>query len=505
MLSIAVPATSACGGRESGNKPGTGSGARGSGSTEATSGNAAGTGAGSGSVGAGVTGGNFSGASGASTGTAVISCLPGEAVCNGVCVDEHNDTNNCGGCGTACLAVQTCQGGTCACLISGQTACGGVCVNEQTDSNNCGQCGALCPVSAPTCPAGSCVCLSATVCGGACVNVQTDPNNCSGCGMTCPTGQACQNGACGNPPSCAASGPGMTNCGASSESCCTSLEVAGGTYNRTYTVGGGGEADPATVSRFRLDKYEVTVGRFRQFVKAVLPPDGGAGWSPSPGSGKHAHLNGGNGLNATGGGYEPGWVGSDSSNIAPTSENLACVVNDGTWTPSAGNNENLPTNCVNWYESYAFCIWDGGFLPSEAEWEYAAAGGSQQREYPWGAADPGAANLYAIYGDTYKSGSVNGTGVSNIAPVGTATRGAGLWGQLDLEGNISEWNLDWYAPYVDPCVDCGSLTPNANRVNRGASFEDRANPFLLSAFRDGDGTPPTSRAFGVGFRCARPP
>ncbi|MGO9835775.1 MAG: SUMF1/EgtB/PvdO family nonheme iron enzyme [Polyangiaceae bacterium] len=33
-------------------------------------------------------------------------------------------------------------------------------------------------------------------------------------------------------------------------------------------------------------------------------------------------------------------------------------------------------DCVNWYESYTFCIWDGGFLPSEAEWEYAAGGGS---------------------------------------------------------------------------------------------------------------------------------
>jgi formylglycine-generating enzyme required for sulfatase activity len=37
-------------------------------------------------------------------------------------------------------------------------------------------------------------------------------------------------------------------------------------------------------------------------------------------------------------------------------------------TSSAGSKENLPINCVNWWESYAFCIWDGGFLPSEAEW-----------------------------------------------------------------------------------------------------------------------------------------
>jgi formylglycine-generating enzyme required for sulfatase activity len=281
------------------------------------------------------------------------------------------------------------------------------------------------------------------------------------------------------------------------------LDVTGGTYSRTYATGGGGESDPATVSDFRLDKYEVTVGRFRQFANAVLPPDGGAGWTPSPGSGKHAHLNAGNGLNAIGGGYEPGWLSSYNGNIAPTDENLACVVNQGAWTPSAGNNEALPMNCVNWYESYAFCIWDGGFLPSEAEWEYAAAGGSQQRQYPWGTTDPGTANQYAIYDYTYKRDS--GNIPLSIAPVGAATRGMGLWGQLDLAGNVDEWDLDWYAPYVDPCLDCVSASPNANRMNRGGSYEDRAIPALLSAFRGGDGNVPTSRSPLIGFRCARAP
>jgi formylglycine-generating enzyme len=72
----------------------------------------------------------------------------------------------------------------------------------------------------------------------------------------------------------------MTNCGpggSGTESCCTSLEVTndsvdgGISYYRTYANDGGGptgEADPATVSGFRLDKYLVTVGRFRQFVMA---------------------------------------------------------------------------------------------------------------------------------------------------------------------------------------------------------------------------------------------
>jgi formylglycine-generating enzyme required for sulfatase activity len=74
-------------------------------------------------------------------------------------------------------------------------------------------------------------------------------------------------------------------------------------------------------------------------------------------------LNGGNGLNATGGGYEPGWLAADDINIAPT----PCGLPSDTWTDSADNQERLPINCVNWYEAYAFCIWDGGFLPSETE------------------------------------------------------------------------------------------------------------------------------------------
>ena len=60
-----------------------------------------------------------------------------------------------------------------------------------------------------------------------------------------------------------------------------------------------------------------------------------------------------------------------------------------TYTPQPSQNDNLPVSCVSWTEAYAFCIWDGGFLPSDAEWGYAAAGGSAQREFPWGSADSG--------------------------------------------------------------------------------------------------------------------
>jgi sulfatase modifying factor 1 len=226
------------------------------------------------------------------------------------------------------------------------------------------------------------------------------------------------------------------------------------------------------------------------------------------GRGLHAgsglgYLNGGNGLNAAGGGYEPGWATSDNTNIAPTNANLACQPPFDAWTNAAGSQENLPINCVNSYEAYAFCIWDGGFLPSEAESEYAAAGGSQQLEYPWGTAAPGTGNQYAILGCYYPTGSGVCTGVVNIAPVGTASLGAGLWGQLDLAGELLEWTLDWYAAYVDPCIDCANLTAASTRVDRGEACY-QSTLLLLPPYRLYDGIP-AARSGTIGFRCARTP
>ncbi|HEX4446072.1 MAG TPA: SUMF1/EgtB/PvdO family nonheme iron enzyme [Polyangiaceae bacterium] len=318
-------------------------------------------------------------------------------------------------------------------------------------------------------------------------------------------GASLDEGGAAPPASCRTSGAGLTDCGASRETCCASLKVTGGTYYRTYTNSGGaptGEADPATVSSFRLDKYLVTVGRFRQFVNAW---NGGAGYTPPPGSGKHTHLNGGRGLEVAGGGYEPGWVPSDDASIAATDASLLCSGGYSTWTSTAGGQETLPMNCVSWAAAYAFCIWDGGFLPSEAEGNYAAAGGAEQRQYPWGTAAPGSGNRYAIYSCDFPGGTGSCDGVTNIAPVGIATLGAGRWGQLDLAGDIWEWNLDAYAdPYVAPCADCANLTAGQyRRVIRGGDFASDMSILLASSRYPGLHT--TGNDSTVGFRCARAP
>ena len=264
---------------------------------------------------------------------------------------------------------------------------------------------------------------------------------------------------------------------------------------------------------YRLDKYEVTVGRFRKFVDAWV-----GGWRPQAASGKHTHLNSGSGLANTAGGYEPGWdatwanypgagsapssvpSGTSPTTVAGWTTNLSCGSGYQTWTSAAGANERRPQNCLTWYDLHAFCIWDGGFLPSEAEWEYAAAGGAEERTYPWGATVPGTNATLSVYG-CYWNGTGSCTGVTNIATVGSVTAGNGKWDQSDLAGNVFEWNLDLYNNFfAATCNNCANFTTSLYRVIRGGLFLGDALS-LPAASRIYNR--PAYRDYIYGGRCAR--
>jgi sulfatase modifying factor 1 len=329
----------------------------------------------------------------------------------------------------------------------------------------------------------------------------------------------CVNGACAeNPPSCQPGGPGMTNCGAlddggasGTESCCTSPVVMGGAFYRSYDgVTYMDMSNPAQVSDLRLDKYEVTVGRFRRFVSAVE-----GGWTPTAGSGKHTYLNGGKGLtgaptDAGDATHENGWSTSWNATLATTADewntNLACG-STATWTPIAVANENKPIGCMTWYEAYAFCIWDGAFLPSEAEWNYAASGGGEQRVYPW--SNPPSSSVidcsYANYlggNDGNPCVAAGANDVGSESPKGDTSDDK--WGQADMAGNVYEWDLDFMdtnAPtYINPCVDCADLSTPSTQAARGGSFVWNKDK-QLAAMRNNASV--TSRWLDVGVRCAR--
>jgi formylglycine-generating enzyme required for sulfatase activity len=91
------------------------------------------------------------------------------------------------------------------------------------------------------------------------------------------------------------------------------------------------------------------------------------------------------------------------------------------------------------------------------------------------------------------------------APVGTAALGAGPWGQLDLVGEVYEWNLDWNDENGNPwdsCADCAYLTPGASRLAVGCSSSCQEADLRVPSIGGGD---PAGRDDQFGVRCARAP
>ena len=272
-------------------------------------------------------------------------------------------------------------------------------------------------------------------------------------------------------------------CGLSRDhDCCQSLRVPSGTFSRSYD--GIDFLDPgarATTGDFYLDKYEVTVARFRAFVSAGM---GTRAHPLAEGAGAHPRI--------AGSGWNAAWNAKLPADTAGLKAALRCHDAYASWTDRPGANENKPINCLDWYTGFAFCAWDGGRVPTEAEWNYAAAGGSEQRYYPWSV--PSASTTiddgYAVYcGGTCK-----------LLDVGSKPRGDGRWGHSDLGGNVWEWTLDFAGgAYPMPCDDCADLRAGPYRAFRSGSNDDIAATLRSSVrhvyYPDYHGV--------VGIRCAR--
>lgn len=382
--------------------------------------------------------------------------------------------------------AETCVSQTC---VDNPVACSGVCEpgKKKCEGKDAVECtGGEWPTKGQTCPF---VCSNGA-CEGECV---PEDKRCSGqtvdeCGTDgfwaaiedCNVqGKLCAAGKCiMRPPSCEFL---ASTCGPDGdESCCAVTEVPGGTYNRSNDT-----AFPATVSSFVLDRFEVTVGRFRKFVEAY------PGSKPAANAGKHALI--------AGTGWDSAWNMNLAADKAALESNVKQCGMYTVWTDAAGANENLPMNCLSWYEAFAFCAWDGGRLPTEAEWNYAAAGGEEQREYPWSNSTTIDAS-YAVY--ECKGNGNPDCVVSDILKVGSKSpKGDGRWGQADLAGSMWEWNLDGYDSYGEGCNNCADLLNTSIRVTRGGNWGSASG--LLSSGRFG--STPGGHNYYIGARCARSP
>lgn len=259
--------------------------------------------------------------------------------------------------------------------------------------------------------------------------------------------------------------------------CCASLPLPGGTFDRADA------GYPATLSAFRLDQHEITVGRFRRFVAAyeqdMIP--NGAGRNPN---------------DRADAGWDIDWNALLPADANSLRNDVICERGRATWSDAPGSDEARPINCITWPEALAFCVWDGGRLPTEAEWHFAAAGGDEQRSYPWTAEhDQTIDSSFAVYGSRVDTPE----GVGSRSPTGD-----GRWGHADLAGNVAEWVLDMAGLLPLPCVDCArhALAGDGQRVQRGGGFADEADA-LLNTLRSFDG--PSTRRTDRGARCARDP
>ncbi|WP_416983369.1 formylglycine-generating enzyme family protein [Streptomyces sp. T028] len=263
------------------------------------------------------------------------------------------------------------------------------------------------------------------------------------------------------------------------------VELPGGEFlmgsedSEGFPADGEGPVRGVRVAPFRIDAYAVGNDRFAEFVADTghVTDAERLGWS-------YVFA-----------GFLPGALRRDSPR--PERTPWWCAVSGAAWNRPEGPGSSLdgrgghPVVHVSWFDAAAYAAWAGGRLPTEAEWEYAARGGLEQKRYPWGdELNPGGEFRCNIWRGTFPTKNTAADGYRGTAPVGAfAPNGFGLY---NMSGNVWEW-----------CADAWSAQSPVLKVIRGGSHMCHASYCNRYRVAARSANTPDSSSGHAGFRCAR--
>ena len=171
-----------------------------------------------------------------------------------------------------------------------------------------------------------------------------------------------------------------------------------------------------------------------------------------------------------------------------------------------GDRSRYPVVHVSWNDAVAYARWASKALPTEAQWEFAARGGLEQKLYPWGdELTPGGKHRCNIWQGQFPRIDTAEDGYAGTCPVDSfPPNGYGIY---SITGNVWEWCSDWFhtsfpsAPVLHEPV---GPPKGEGKVVKGGSFLCHAsycNRYRVAARTSNT---PDSSASNIGFRCVRP-